>query len=483
MASAMEGVAEEMMIEVQGSVYPLNMDTLSKLATDHLKLPAEELKDKSRLAIVKIVCNYMEEKVSKMSSEESVNFLMDMKSAISGDPPALEGDAKKAMELSNAKKELIQMEESFKALMLEKEKEIEKAMQKISALGGDAAKKGESKKVAPKTGPQINLTNSVLRRDFRIVGQVGEIGQKDKLSYVSLIRQIEAGIDKGYTEKEVIQAVINSISPGLSIRSYFEGSHDSLSLARVRKILRSHFQEGNATELYQQLLIMSQDPKEDALSYLIRCMDTRQKILFACKEEDENDLKYSPDLVQGLFKRSLETGLINDTIRMRIRPYIQDSTIPDEDLIYQMQQAVSAEAERKKKLGINSKKSVNEVSVTQKQEKTTDTRATEKSNRVLAAVEAMRGEVAALRSELQQVKDSQHDMKNKQPARSTYNKGRRSKPGMSSSQRPSCEPCKASGKEESCDHCSICGSGEHYYRGCKYQLQGNAQRLPSRGGR
>ena len=82
----MEGVAEEMMIEVQGSVYPLNMDTLSKLATDHLKLPAEELKDKSRLAIVKIVCNYMEEKVSKMSSEESVNFLMDMKSAISGDP-------------------------------------------------------------------------------------------------------------------------------------------------------------------------------------------------------------------------------------------------------------------------------------------------------------------------------------------------------------------------------------------------------------
>ena len=223
---------------------------------------------------------------------------------------------------------------------------------------------------------------------------------------------------------------------------------------------------------------MSQDPKEDALSYLIRCMDTRQKILFACKEEDENDLKYSPELVQGLSKRSVETGLINDTIRMRIRPYVQDSAIPDEDLIYQMQQAVSAESERKKKFGINTKRSVSEVSVTQKQEKDT-----EKPNRVLAAVEAMRGEVAALRSELQQVKDSQLDMKNKQPARSTNNKGRRFKPGMSSSQRPSCEPCKASSKEGSCDHCSICGSGEHYYRGCKYQLQGNAQRLPSRGSR
>ena len=104
----------------------------------------------------------------------------------------------------------------------------------------------------------------------------------------------------------------------------------------------------------------------------------------------------------------------------------QDSAIPDEDLIYQMQQAVSAEAERKKKFGISTKKSVSEVNVTQKQE-----RATEKPNRVLAAVEAMRGEVAALRSKRQQVKDSQLDIKNKQPARSTNNKGRRFKPGMS----------------------------------------------------
>ena len=146
-----------------------------------------------------------------------------------------------------------------------------------------------------------------------------------------------------------------------------------------------------------------------------------------------------------------------------------------------MQQAVSAEAEGKKKFEISTKKSVSEVSVTQKQEKATDTRATEKPNRFLAAVEAMRGEIAAVRSELRQVKDSQHDMKNKQPARSTDNKGRRFKPGMSKSQRPSCEPCKASGKEASCDHCSICGGGEHYYRGCKYQLQRSAQRLLSQG--
>ena len=115
--------------------------------------------------------------------------------------PDLEGDAKKAMKLTNAKKQLIIMEESFKALMLEKEKKIEKVIEKISALTGDATKQGETEKAAPKIGPQINLSNSVLRRDFGIVGQVGEIGQKDKRSYVSLICQVEAGIDKGIYRK------------------------------------------------------------------------------------------------------------------------------------------------------------------------------------------------------------------------------------------------------------------------------------------
>ena len=136
-------------------------------------------------------------------------------------------------------------------------------------------------------------------------------------------------------------------------------------------------------------------------------MDTRQNILFACNEENENNfLKYSPELVQELLKWSVETGLINDTIRKRIRPYVQDSAILDEDLIYQMPKVVSAETERKKKFAISTEKSVCEVSVTQKQEKATDTRITEKPNRVLAAVEAMRGEVAVLRSKLQQVKNS-----------------------------------------------------------------------------
>ena len=45
----------------------------------------------------------------------------------------------------------------------------------------------------------------------------------EKLSYISLTCQIEAGLAKGYPENNVVHAVINAISFGLSIRNYLEG--------------------------------------------------------------------------------------------------------------------------------------------------------------------------------------------------------------------------------------------------------------------
>ena len=48
----------------------------------------------------------------------------------------------------------------------------------------------------------LGLT-SVLRRQFKIIGQVGEPNQKYNLSYTSLVRQIEAGVDQGFTETEI----------------------------------------------------------------------------------------------------------------------------------------------------------------------------------------------------------------------------------------------------------------------------------------
>ena len=55
---------------------------------------------------------------------------------------------------------------------------------------------------------------SPLRKELKIRGQIGEAGQKDKLTYVSLMHQIKQARLTGYTDQEVINAVISSMVPG-----------------------------------------------------------------------------------------------------------------------------------------------------------------------------------------------------------------------------------------------------------------------------
>lgn len=87
--------------------------------------------------------------------------------------------------------------------------------------------------------------------------------------------------------------------------------HDTL-----QKILRSHFREGQATELYQQLTNGTQELKESAVHYLVQMMELRQKVLIASQEADSG-VQYDPTLVQNMMMRTLMTGLHNDLYKQR----------------------------------------------------------------------------------------------------------------------------------------------------------------------
>jgi hypothetical protein len=95
-----------------------------------------------------------------------------------------------------------------------------------------------------------------FKRDFKIFGIISGEGHKDGLSFVSLVRQIDTGIKSGYKETEIIDAV----SPSLKLRSYLE-MMSGLSLSRLKQILRAHFKEKSATEIYQELAQLCQGPK------------------------------------------------------------------------------------------------------------------------------------------------------------------------------------------------------------------------------
>ena len=50
-------------------------------------------------------------------------------------------------------------------------------------------------------------------KEFKIAGTIGDVGEKDKLSYTSLSFQIQNGKKLGYSEGSICGAVIKAISP------------------------------------------------------------------------------------------------------------------------------------------------------------------------------------------------------------------------------------------------------------------------------
>ena len=168
-----------------------------------------------------------------------------------------------------------------------------------------------------KITPLLKDKCSLWRKDFKIAGQIGD--SKSCISFTSLIRQIEAGTEKGYDDREIIQAVIRSIIAGSSLRNYLEG-RSKLILSTLRGILRAYYREKTATELYTELCNLSQSSKESPQEFLLRALDIRQKLIFASKDEH----KYHPDLVQAMFLHSCMTGITSDNIRQEMRPILND---------------------------------------------------------------------------------------------------------------------------------------------------------------
>ena len=266
------------------------------------------------------------------------------------------------------------------------------------------------------------LTTSAFRRQFKINGQIGEPEQKDKLSFTSLVRQIQTGLSQGYKEEEIVDGVIRAITPGMVLCRYLE-TYKDLSLDRLKKPLRSHYGVKNTTELYQSLASASQEPKETPQTFLMRALDLRQHILFACYEGGDNStLKYDPGHVQSLFLRSVETGLQDESIRSKIRPFLEDPDVEDEFLIQQLNKAVSAESERLKKMKTNrNRATAAAVSASSPAVQPEYQTGAEKNreDQIMATLQAVKSEMATLREkvEKQSLSSSKASTGEKRPKR------------------------------------------------------------------
>ena len=69
--------------------------------------------------------------------------------------------------------------------------------------------------------------------------------------------------------------------------------------------------------LYQALITLMQEPRQDALASLVKVLEIQQKVMFASHTDPA--VKYNQMLVKGLFLQTLEVELINEN-RVKMRP-------------------------------------------------------------------------------------------------------------------------------------------------------------------
>ena len=230
------------------------------------------------------------------------------------------------------------------------------------------------------------------------------------------------------------------------MRTYLEGKA-KLNLKSLSKILRSHFKEPNATTLFNELSTAKQLPSESAQEFVVRLMSLHQKIIFI---SNEDNCSYSEALVQEQFLHAILVGLRNDNIRNKLRPFLKNSIVSDEDILENLLLAMSDEQEHfanfgKKRVEINSVESVDNPKPNPPSNKQT-------INPIIAEIQTLKTSI-----------DSLSSWKDDFEKRDKQFKSRLSKQRDTLPRR--CPNCHQNNVDR-CFHCFYCGSSEHLLAGC-----------------
>lgn len=253
--------------------------------------------------------------------------------------------------------------------------------------------------------------SSMFHKEFKVLGQVGTT--KGCLSFLSLRRQIEGGVSKGYTEEEIIEAVIRAVSQGTGLRSYLE-YRDDLTLSTLKEIIRSHYKERDASDYYTELCNLTQGPKEDAHDYVIRALGLRERILTESRDTTLDSHRYSSDLVKAKFFESLYTGFIDDNIRNEMRPVLNNDSISDETLIRSVNQISRRESERFAKLKSNKGKAqISKVDTPVQNTDTDPVKRGEENNNSANEIKELKKEIAELKDLFMTMNNKQFDSSEK----------------------------------------------------------------------
>ena len=468
---------DELLLEAHSLLTGLSKDELYEICIKLGTIPESRYANKSRLATVKVVVEDIEKQISKCNETEKVAFVRDVltqvteiKSATSvGEEQQTQDSIRQTLE-----KEITWLKEKL-------QREMEALNDQVSAIKmttGDNVQTG-----AGAATSEVNYRGlqSICKRDFRIVGTVGAKGQKDQLSYFSLSRQIQSGKERGYSKKKLVDGLIKCIVPGLPLKDYLEAMHE-IGLETIMKLVCAHYQEKNASKLYASLTNLAQSPADEPQTFLLRALNLREKIIFASKQEGSK-LKYDTSQCQSMFLHAIETGLLSNTLRTRMRPHLQRPDVTDAELIAQLNLAGAEESQRNAKLGIGQmgKTKVMQVSAEDNSKLKTGTPKKGKeakapfAEKLLLEIQAIKTDIAALKQDVRFTCAQSHGEESKMPRQGKGRPRRENRRG--------CKECYKKGVGDECTHCWKCGDSSHFAYNCpgrKGPRRGNCPRLLSR---
>ena len=100
-----------------------------------------------------------------------------------------------------------------------------------------------------------------------------------------------------------------------------------------------------------------------------------------------------------MFIHVVETGLQQESVQAKLRPLLDKKGVTDEELLEQLNKAVSAESERNNKMGTvkHNQVSVNMTSCNDSTNENKSSSKEAKQNKLMAALEAVQADAASLR--------------------------------------------------------------------------------------
>ena len=191
---------------------------------------------------------------------------------------------------------------------------------KVNAVGaGFGGLGGTYGGAAGAVGGDVGLVGKF--RGLKFDGTIGKPGEKKKLTYRSLKSQIKSAVRQGFSDSEIVSAVIKCMPCGSSLRNLCEEQNDKdkLTVKLLLPTLESYFQQKNATTLYHEMTgaVMSGD--DTVLSFCMDLMVLRDTVYKVSRAEGGG---YSKELLQAQFQKALYTGIKNERVRQELKPLL-----------------------------------------------------------------------------------------------------------------------------------------------------------------